>query len=103
MYTQHQAWAGYPEGDKIPTKIGTGRVEIGIGMTFYPDLSGFIEIGMNQGKSRVGDIEIRIETSRDASGKIEESGKIEMISTFPDSPMLLFWPNKVLDCPRLFI
>jgi hypothetical protein len=33
----NQPWAGCPGGDKIPTKVGSGRVEIGIGMTFHPD------------------------------------------------------------------
>ena len=32
----NQPWAGSPGGDKIPTKIGSGRVEIEIRMA-YPD------------------------------------------------------------------
>ena len=40
-----QPWAGCPGGDKIPTKVGSGRVEIGIGMTFYPDRRDFSRSG----------------------------------------------------------
>ena len=40
----YQAWAIYLEGDKIPTKIGSGWVNIEIGMpiTIYPDMLGWI-------------------------------------------------------------
>ena len=41
-----QLWARYLEGDKIPTKIGTSRVEIEVGEHFYLDHWGEIEIGM---------------------------------------------------------
>ena len=36
LHNNYQPCARYLEGDKIPTKIGSGRVEIEIGMA-YPD------------------------------------------------------------------
>ena len=47
-----QLWARYLEGDKIPTKIGTRRVEIEIGEHFYLDHRGEIEIGVTWKKIR---------------------------------------------------
>ena len=47
-YYKLQIWARYLEGDNISTKIGSGRVEIEIGMAIstYPDTSGKIEMAI---------------------------------------------------------
>ena len=45
----HQPWARCLEGDSIPTKIGSGRVESGRDRdAFLSPPSGFSEIGMNR-------------------------------------------------------
>ena len=64
-----QAWAGSPKGGQILTKSGQDRENP------KPDILG----GQDEpGKSRVriGDVEIKVETRQDESGRFEESGEV---------------------------
>ena len=62
---------GMSRGDKIPTKVGSGRVEIGIGMTFYPDRRDFSRSGWT--KAKVGSGRGHRDKNRDKSGCIGEN------------------------------
>ena len=74
--------------------MGSGRVEIRSGSIFISTIGIFRDRDeQKQILGRVGDLRIKFETRRAASGQIEESGKVEIILILLDSPTL---PNGVI-------